>query len=115
MLVRLLNWSDSDHASYSIGSDSESGLDAVSCATAIAVEAFADFVAVLPQLLVSLQYVVPLHCDVPALLPIVSLLPRDEPVMLPSLFAPLRSGTSWDRIRSSFLRVMEPIRSPLLG
>jgi hypothetical protein len=80
----------------------------VSSAPAIAVVVSAGFVGVLPP-----QPLVPLGYDVP--LPIVSLLLRDEPVALLSLFAPLRSRTSWDRIRSSFLRVMGLIQSFLLG
>lgn len=110
-----MNWPDSDHSSGSADSGSDSGLDAVPCATAIdvAVVASDPFVGVPRQPLVLLQQLSPLHCDVPALVPTVSLLLRDEPVVLLSLFAPPRSGTSWDRIRSSFLRVMAPIQKPL--
>jgi hypothetical protein len=97
--VRLLNWPGSDHSSY---------YHVVSCAVDVAAVAFAGFVGVSPPV------PVPLHSGVHALVPAVSLLLRGEPVALLSLFAPPRSGTSWDRIQSSFLRVVEPIQSLLL-
>ena len=66
----------------------------MSYAPALAVVASVLFVGAPPH------PVVPLHYDVPAPLPIASLLPRDELVMLLSPFAPLQSGKSWDRSRS---------------
>ena len=80
----------------------------VSYAPALAAVAFDLFVGVSPQPFV------PLHYDVPAPLPIASLPPRDELVMLLSLFAPPRSGTSWDRSRSMMNHFLSMLKLPLL-